>query len=86
MGKWIEIMESPKSQKRQRTASQKCCLYSIIALVLLVVVLAIAIPVAVLLPKKTDVVEYTGPGVSTSIIVPLYVYPGNGAWDPLYKA
>lgn len=80
-------METPsKMLRRQRTASQKCCLYSIIALVLIVIVLVIAIPVAVLLPKKNHVVEYTSPGVSTSVIVPLYIYPGDNAWDPLYEA
>ncbi|QDS69384.1 hypothetical protein FKW77_004551 [Venturia effusa] len=80
-------MDAPsKILKRQRTASQKCCLYSIIALVLIVIVLVIAIPLAVLLPKKKHVVRYDGPGESTSVIVPLYIYPGDGAWDPLYEA
>lgn len=80
-------MDAPsKLLKRKRTASQKCCLYSSIALILIVVILIIAIPVAVLLPKKNQVVEYTGPGVSTSVIVPLYIYPGKNAWDPLYNA
>lgn len=80
-------MEAPsKMVKRKRTASQKCCLYSIVALVLILIILVIAIPLAVLLPKKDHVVEYTGPGVSTSIIVPLYMYPGDNAWNPLYEA
>lgn len=89
VGEWVpvEVMEaSSKMRNRQRTASQKCCLYSIIALVLILIILVIAIPVAVLLPKKNHVVEYTGPGVSTSVIVPLYIYPGDGSWDPLYEA
>ncbi|KAE9968422.1 hypothetical protein BLS_005870 [Venturia inaequalis] len=80
-------MESPtKLEKRKRTASQKCCLFSSIALVLIVITLAIAIPLAILLPKGNRVVKYTGPGASTSIIVPLYIYPGAHDWDPLYEA
>ncbi|TID23291.1 putative spherulin 4-like cell surface protein [Venturia nashicola] len=87
MGEWIEVMDSPtKNHRRQRTASQKCCLYSAITLAILIIVLVVAIPLALLLPKKNHVVKYTGPGVSTSIIVPLYTYPGNGAWNPLYEA
>lgn len=80
-------MEPPLKRLNRQSTSRKCCIYSIIALILTVLILVIAIPLAVLLRKKNEnVVAYTGPGVSTSLIVPLYIYPGDGAWDPLYQA
>jgi len=50
-------------------------------LVALVVLLAIIIPLAVILPRQK-----ASAGLRSTILVPLYIYPGPGAWDALYDA
>ena len=46
-----------------------------------IIVLAIVIPIAIMFgKKKKTAVPRSG------VLVPLYVYPSPGAWDPLYNA
>ncbi|KAI9733675.1 MAG: hypothetical protein M1834_003277 [Cirrosporium novae-zelandiae] len=51
----------------------------LLAAVITIIVLAIVIPIAVVFGRK-----HTMPPKS-NVLVPLYVYPAPGAWDPLYK-
>lgn len=52
------------------------------AAVVLVLTLAIAVPLAVILPKKKH--QAPPPG---SVILPLYIYPHvNTTWSPVYEA
>jgi hypothetical protein len=50
--------------------------------VLLIIVLAIAIPLALKGGRRSSPV----PGLQSDILVPLYIYPVPGAWDPLFSA
>jgi hypothetical protein len=64
-------------KKRPSRWSRKCRL--ITAAVVLVVILAVVIPLAVLLPKKHM--------FNTSVLLSLYIYPQNdSSWAPLYQA
>jgi len=54
----------------------------IAAIVVLAVIVAIVIPVGIIVSKKKPNVK----GIASTIIVPLYIYPGPNAWDPLYNA
>ena len=53
----------------------------ILAAVVIVVLLLIIIPLAVVLPKRK---KSTHP--ICSILLPLYIYPADGAWDPIFQA
>ena len=65
--------------KRKSTASgqRRHLLWGLLAITLL----AIIVPTAVMFSKK----KKTAPPKS-SILVPLYVYPAPGAWEPLFTA
>ncbi|KAG9243218.1 Spherulation-specific family 4 [Calycina marina] len=58
--------------------SRKRCFWT--GLVVLIILTAIAIPVGVMFGRE----KKTTP--RSSVLVPLYVYPYPGAWDPLYTA
>jgi hypothetical protein len=45
-----------------------------------VVVIVIVVPLAVMFGKKR------GPPPRSSALIPLYVYPDPGAWDPFFAA
>ncbi|KAH8802482.1 Spherulation-specific family 4-domain-containing protein [Xylogone sp. PMI_703] len=52
----------------------------LIWIVLLIIVIAIVVPLAVMFGKKDKMQPHS------DVLVPLYVYPSPGAWDPLYTA
>lgn len=53
----------------------------VLSIVLLVaVVVVIVVPIAVMFGKKKD------GSPRSEVLVPLYVYPAPGAWDPLFQA
>lgn len=60
-----------------RERSNKCKIYSAFILAgILIVVGLIAFGISKAVRHPTNV----------SVIVPLYIYPNEGAWDPLYNA
>jgi hypothetical protein len=60
-----------------RKRSNKCKIYSAFILIdALIIIGLIAFGIARALTQPTNV----------SVIVPLYIYPDEGAWDPLYNA
>ena len=73
-------MEAPRSAlHRQKRRSRLT--WMIIAIVVLVVLIVVIVPTAVILGGK-----HHSNGLSSSVMVPLYIYPLAGAWDPLYNA
>nr|OQO24450.1 hypothetical protein B0A51_10169 [Rachicladosporium sp. CCFEE 5018] len=73
-------MEAPRRNlNRQRQRSRKT--WVIVAAVLLVVILAVVIPVAVVISRR-----HHSTGLPSEILLPLYIYPLAGAWEPLYNA
>lgn len=52
----------------------------LLSIVFAITILAIIIPLAVMFRKK----KATPP--KANVLVPLYVYPSPGAWDPLFTA
>jgi flagellar basal body-associated protein FliL len=73
-------MEAPaRILHRHKTKRSRRSLF-IIAIIVIVVILAIVIPLAVVLPRKNR-----SHGETSTVIVPLYIYPDVGAWDPLYE-
>lgn len=53
----------------------------VLAVIGLIIVLAIVIPVAVVISNR-----HSSKGLVSSVLVPLYIYPSQGAWDPLFNA
>jgi hypothetical protein len=54
----------------------------LLAIAITIIVVAIVVPLAVILPKRKH-----HNGETTTVIVPLYIYPNvTTAWDPLYNA
>lgn len=62
------------SSKRRRT--QKYLLWALLT----IAVIAIVVPVSVMFGRR----KKSAP--KSTILVPLYVYPAPGAWDPLFAA
>lgn len=53
---------------------------AVAAAALVAIIVVIAVPLAVLLPKRHG-------KAGTAILLPLYIYPNTStAWDPLYSA
>ena len=52
----------------------------IVALVVVLALLVVIVPCAVLLPEDAR------SGLTSTILLPLYIYPVSNAWDPLYRA
>ncbi|EKD12448.1 uncharacterized protein L3040_001061 [Drepanopeziza brunnea f. sp. 'multigermtubi'] len=84
----LEIHEKSEPQRPQRGCKpnprSKICglvpLWLLACALLLVVVIAIVVPIAVVFSSSKK-------GTPRSeVLVPLYVYPSPGAWDPLYQA
>ena len=48
--------------------------------IIIAVILAIIIPVAVVFSRRKH-----SKGLASTVLVPLYIYPDTGAWDPLYE-
>ncbi|KAK4580546.1 hypothetical protein LTR86_000749 [Recurvomyces mirabilis] len=69
-------MEAPRfAIERQRRRSRRT--WFAVSIVAVLVILAIAVPLAVILPRRIH-------GLPTAVILPLYSYPLGGAWDPLF--
>ena len=73
-------MEAPDRILRRSSRRSKWCITAVVVVVL-VVVAAVVAGVAVALSNKKE-----SRGLLTTILVPLYIYPDPGAWDPLLKA
>jgi hypothetical protein len=72
-------MEAPNRILRRKTKRSRRCV-SIVCVVAAVVILAIVIPVAVVFSRRKH-----SHGLASTVLVPLYIYPDPGAWDPLYE-
>jgi hypothetical protein len=72
-------MEAPDRILRRKTKRSRWCL-SIACVVVVVVILAVVIPVAVVFSRRKH-----SNGLASTVLVPLYIYPDPGAWDPLYE-
>jgi hypothetical protein len=64
---------------RGKSRRFKC--YTLICAMIVAILLAIVVPLAVILPRNSAVTK----GVKSTVLVPLYIYPAPGAWDPLYE-
>ncbi|CZT07757.1 related to cell surface spherulin 4-like protein [Rhynchosporium agropyri] len=76
--------EHPKPARRN--CKSRFCgvpLWILSLLVSLVVITAIVVPIAVMFGRKKN---SSGPAPRSAVLVPLYVYPDPGAWDPLFEA
>jgi len=68
--------------KRRWQAKMGKRFWLFVAAVVLVVIVATAVPLAILLPRNSD-----KPPVTGSIMLPLYIYPhDNTTWGPVYEA
>jgi hypothetical protein len=54
---------------------------SIISVVIFLAILALIISLAVILPRRTKLPT----SFASTVLVPLYIYPIDGAWEPLYE-
>lgn len=68
-------MNSQKLANSRFLQSKRSCL---LAFIVLVLILAIIIPPAVVVPLRKKSM-----GPKSKVFVPLYVYPAPGAWAPL---
>lgn len=68
-------MNSQKLANNRFLQSKRSCL---LAFIVLVLILAIVIPPAVVVPLRNKSM-----GPKSKVFVPLYVYPAPGAWTPL---
>ncbi|KAL5327305.1 hypothetical protein ACEPPN_004999 [Leptodophora sp. 'Broadleaf-Isolate-01'] len=78
----LHSLEYENSKRPRRSCKSKICGVPlwILSILLLVVVIVIVVPIAVMFGKKKN-------GAPRSdVLVPLYVYPNPGAWDPLFEA
>ena len=74
--------EYGNARQSRRSCKSKICGVPlwILSIVLLVVVTAIVVPIAVMFGRKKNNTP------RSDVLVPLYVYPSPGAWDPLFEA
>jgi predicted neutral ceramidase superfamily lipid hydrolase len=54
---------------------------SIISVVVFLAILALIILLAVILPRRIKLPK----SFASTVLVPLYIYPIDGAWEPLYE-
>jgi hypothetical protein len=73
-------MEAPAQVLRRSSKRSKFCITISVAVVVAVLV-AIVVPVAVTLSQRRQPRD-----LSTTVLVPLYLYPDPGAWEPLFDA
>ncbi|KAL2074258.1 hypothetical protein VTL71DRAFT_8036 [Oculimacula yallundae] len=80
----LHSSEYDNSKRPRRNCKTKFCGVPvwILSLVLLVVITAIVVPIAVMFGRKKN----NGGAPKSTVLVPLYVYPNPGAWDPLFEA
>jgi hypothetical protein len=73
-------MEAPRrAANRQKQRSRR--FWIIVAIAVLVVLIVIIVPTAVILSGRQS-----SKGLASSIILPLYIYPMQNSWEPLYNA
>jgi hypothetical protein len=72
---WIRSQHNKGTYKA--TGQRRYLLWALLAIILL----AIVVPLTVMFSKK----KKSAPPKST-VLVPLYVYPAPGAWEPLFTA
>jgi hypothetical protein len=85
----MEAKETGVPQALRRNAKRLGCFknpkrikyISIISVVIFLAILALIISLAVILPKRTKLPK----GLASTVLVPLYIYPLDGAWEPLYE-
>ena len=83
----VQSMPPTKHHTRESNSSKAdqrfkpCIRKQLLWVLLTILVFAIVIPVSIMFGKKSK----AAPPKST-ILVPLYVYPAQGAWDPLFTA
>lgn len=73
-------MEAPDKVLRRSSRRSKWCI-TISSIVIAAVLLAIIVPVAVIFSQKRQPRDFV-----TTVLVPLYIYPDPGAWEPLFDA
>ncbi|EFX04914.1 spherulin 4-like cell surface [Grosmannia clavigera kw1407] len=58
-------------------------LWILLAIIAIIIIIVIVVPLAVLLPRNNRHHKH----LSTSVLLPLYIYPTNSStWSPLYEA
>ncbi|PIA89516.1 Spherulin-4 [Cercospora beticola] len=75
-------MQSPQhllSRQRKRSKALWCCLIAVILAILILII----VPTAVVLSRKNR--KYPD-GLPAKVLLPLYEFPEDSAWDPLYSA
>lgn len=73
-------MEAPRrAANRQKQRSRR--FWIILSVVVLVVLIVVIVPTAVILSGRQR-----SKGLASSVILPLYIYPLDDAWQPLYNA
>ena len=72
------LMEALKRSINRKTRRSRRCIYISVAAVFLGII-AIVTPVALVFSRFDH-----SRGISSTVLVPLYVYPNPGAWKPLY--
>lgn len=79
----LHSSEYETSERPRRNCKAKLCGVPIwlISILLLIVVVVIVVPIAVMFGRKKN-----GAAPRSEVLVPLYVYPSEGAWDPLFEA
>ncbi|RMD42867.1 hypothetical protein DV735_g2291, partial [Chaetothyriales sp. CBS 134920] len=73
-------MEAPAHLLYKQTTRSRWRRIAIIVVVVIAALCALIIPLAVVLPGKGR-----PHGEPSSVLLPLYVYPSPGAWDPLHE-
>lgn len=73
-------MEAPSRLLHRQSRRSRCCYLSIISAAVIVALLVLIVPLATILPNRRR-----SHGLPSSILLPLYIYPVPGAWDPLFK-
>ncbi|RMZ88306.1 hypothetical protein DV736_g4461, partial [Chaetothyriales sp. CBS 134916] len=73
-------MEAPADLLYKQNTRSKCRRISLISVVVVAALLVLIIPLAIILPRKGR-----PHGLPSSVLLPLYIYPSPGAWDPLHE-
>lgn len=73
-------MEAPDRVLRRSSRRSRCCITVAVSMAV-VAVLVIVIAVAVVFTQRRHPRD-----LATTILVPLYMYPNPGVWDPLFEA
>ena len=74
-------MEDFDTLVKRRKKVNRIRLLILALLGIVIIAIAVAVPVAILHSHKTPIT-----GITSNVLVPLYIYPAPGAWDPLFSA